>query len=493
MKKSARAALVLFIAVFVQGQERQPLAAPGGKIAPALQRVLAGEAAGKPLHVWVRLRDREAVDPQALTRALEATRAALGDRTLRRRAKVGSGAGLVDVRDLPVDGAALARIASLSVKVRAVSRWLNAVSVEARPDQIRALAAVEEVEGLDAVRSFRREPPFPTSRNPGPAAASHLPRLFPPFRFLYGFGYRQVEQIGVPLLHQSGLTGAGVAVALFDVGFRHSHEAFRTARILAQRDFVMGDDDVQRNLADPADYSDHHGTATWSLLGGYSPGRLIGPAYGADFILAKTEDERSETPAEEDYWVAALEWAESLGADVVSSSLGYTDWYEFPDLDGRTAVITLVADRAAELGVVVVNAAGNERDTAWNHIIIPADGFMVIAAGAVDADGFLASFSSPGPTADGRIKPEVCAMGLWDFIATSEFAYRDLGYTWGSGTSYSTPLVAGVIALLLEAHPDWTPRDVRDALTATASRASAPDNDYGWGIVNGPAANLWKR
>ena len=493
MKKLVQAALVLLAVIFAQGQIPRPSAVSGGKITPTLQRALTGAPAAKPLHVWIHLRDRETGDPKALNRALDETRAALGERVLRRRAKVRSEAGLVDVRDLPVDPATLGRVASLAIRVRAVSRWLNAVSVEARPDQVRALAAIDNVKGLDFVRSFRRNSPIPVSRGRGPETASASLRPFPPFRFLYGFGYRQVEQIGVLPLHQSGLTGAGVTVALFDVGFRHSHETFRTARLLAQRDFVMGDDDVQRNLADPSDYTDDHGTATWSLLGGYSPGRLIGPAYGADFILAKTEDDRSETPVEEDYWVAALEWAESLGVDVVSSSLGYTNWYEFPDLDGRTAVITLAADRAAELGVVVVNAAGNERDKAWGHIIIPADGFKVIAAGAVDSSGYLASFSSPGPTADGRIKPEVCAMGVWNFVATSESAGGDSGYTWGSGTSYSTPLIAGVVALLLEAHPDWTPQDVRDALMSTASRASIPDNDYGWGIINGPAANLWKR
>jgi serine protease AprX len=214
---------------------------------------------------------------------------------------------------------------------------------------------------------------------------------------------------------------------------------------------------------------------------------MAGPAFGADFILAKTEDDRSETPIEEDYWVAGIEWAESLGAEVVSSSLGYTDWYAFKDMDGKTAVTTRAAERASALGVVVVNAAGNERRNAWAHIIAPADGPSVIAVGAVDSAGTIASFSSPGPSSDGRIKPEVCAWGVSNLVAANRTDGGDV-YTRGSGTSYATPLVAGVAALLLEAHRDWTPAQVRAALTGTATNAAKPNNDYGWGIVNAAAA-----
>jgi subtilisin family serine protease len=279
---------------------------------------------------------------------------------------------------------------------------------------------------------------------------------------------------------------------MMDVGFRKTHQAFRSARIIAERDFVMGDNDVQRNPSDSRDYSDAHGTSTWSLLGGFAPGVLVGPAFGADFILARTEDDRSETPVEEDYWAAGIEWAESLGAEVVSSSLGYTDWYQFKDMDGKTAVTTKAAARAAALGVVVVNAAGNERRNAWGHIIAPADGYDVIAVGAVDATGRIASFSSPGPTADGRVKPEVCAMGVNNFVATSGLTTGDGTYVRGNGTSYATPLIGGVVALLLEAHRSWTPKDVRNALMKTANNAAAPNNDFGWGVIDAAAALLYR-
>jgi subtilisin family serine protease len=186
--------------------------------------------------------------------------------------------------------------------------------------------------------------------------------------------------------------------------------------------------------------------------------------------------------------VAGIEWAEGLGAEVVSSSLGYIDWYTFQDMDGVTAVTTKAANRAATLGVVVVNAAGNERGSAWGHIIAPADGLDVIAVGAVDSSGNISSFSSPGPTYDGRTKPEVCALGVNNWIAVNR-ADGTSTYGTGSGTSYATPLVAGVAALLLEIHRDWTPAQVRSALLSSASRSSNPDNDYGWGIVNAASAS----
>jgi hypothetical protein len=211
---------------------------------------------------------------------------------------------------------------------------------------------------------------------------------------------------------------------------------------------------------------------------------LIGPAFGADFALAKTEIKLSETQIEEDNWVAGVEWADDLGADIVSSSLGYQDWYTYEDMDGNTALCTIAADLAVSKGIVVVNSAGNERITTWYHIIAPADGDSVIAVGAVDLQGGLASFSSAGPTFDGRIKPDVVARGVQTYCA-----WANGGYGGASGTSLSAPLVAGVCALLLEIHPDWTPIQVREALWHTASQADDPDNLYGYGIANAAEAS----
>jgi serine protease AprX len=455
------------------------------KLAPDLLKAMASTArTGKPLRVWVYFRDKGETGQASLTTGLEKTRQTLAAHTAWRRSKVRSQANLVDYEDLPVSAAYADQVKDLTLRVRTVSRWLNALSVEAASDQVWTLAALDTVERLDVVRAFRRseasEPAEPAKPEiPGEAAAARNP--------IYGQAFAQLDQINVPALHRQGLSGKGVVVCLLDVGFRWDHEVFRLSRLVRQWDFVFGDADVRQDAVNPNDYSDAHGTATWSLLGGFKFGTMIGPAFGADILLGKTEVGTSETPIEEDYWAAGIEWAESLGAEVVSSSLGYTDWYTFKDMDGKTAVTTKAANRAVSLGVVIVNAAGNERHNAWAHIIAPADGFGVIAVGAVDATGKIASFSSPGPTYDGRIKPEVCAFGVSNWVAAKAKDGGDT-YVTGSGTSYATPLVAGAVALLLEAHRDWTPTQVRDALMKTANNASAPNNDYGWGIVDAAVA-----
>jgi subtilisin family serine protease len=227
-------------------------------------------------------------------------------------------------------------------------------------------------------------------------------------------------------------------------------------------------------------------------VGGFKEGQIVGPAYRASFLLAKTEDTFSETPVEEDNWAAAAEWAEARGADVISSSLGYLD-YDAPftslswaDMNGAKAVSTLAAEKAAERGVVVVVSAGNQGfNPDHNTLGAPADGVHVLTVGAVDPFGRRTSFSSVGPSADQRIKPDVAAQGRLVKAAgpgaVNEYAYVD-------GTSFSCPLTAGVVALLLQAHPTYTVDQVLAVMRSTAGQAAAPDNLLGWGIVNAAAA-----
>jgi subtilisin family serine protease len=207
---------------------------------------------------------------------------------------------------------------------------------------------------------------------------------------------------------------------------------------------------------------------------------LYGPAYLAQFILAKTEDMRSETPIEEDNWVAGMEWADSIGADVISSSLGYSDWYTYEDFDGHTAVTSIAASHAAALGIVVCNSAGNN-GAGVGTINAPADADSMLAIGAVWSDGSIASFSSWGPTYDGRIKPEVCARGVSTVCANPGTTTT---FTTANGTSLSCPLAGGCAAVILSAHPAWTPMQVREALMRTASNRACPNNTYGWGIID---------
>jgi serine protease AprX len=213
---------------------------------------------------------------------------------------------------------------------------------------------------------------------------------------------------------------------------------------------------------------------------------MMGAAFDAEYILAKTEDVSDEQPVEEDWWIEAAEWADSLGAQIISTSLSYTDWYTYEDMDGDTAPITNAADLAVANGIVVVAAAGNAGSSAWRYIGAPADGDSVISVGSVDSLGMRSSFSSQGPTYDGRIKPTVMAMGQADYVADPRGASM---YRRGSGTSFSTPLTAGSIALILEKQPYWLPGNVIDAITSTGTRASNPDSLYGWGILQAQDAS----
>jgi subtilisin family serine protease len=433
--------------------------------------------------VWVYFRDK---GPDATARLQTVT---LSARARTRRALRGSTKG-VTLEDLPLAASYVAEVAGRVTRVRQQVRWLNAMSVEASDDQIASLERLPFVARVDLVRGYRRRADdegagraqatvssMGASR-PGPSAARAA--------FDYGLSAGQLTQIGVPAAHEMGLHGEGVMVAVFDAGFDTlSHEAFAAMSIADRHDFVNGDDDVA-NGRDRGEGS--HGTETLSVLGGWAPGHLIGPAFNATYILAKTEDTSSETPVEEDNWAAAAEWAEAHGADVISSSLGYLTFdpgfpsYTAGDMDGQTAISTRAADLAAERGVVVVISAGNEgSSTLHNTLGAPADGRLVLAVGAVTSSGARAAFSSVGPTADGRIKPDVAAQGV---AVTAAAPGTASAYTSVNGTSFSCPLTAGVVALVLQARPTATVSEIEDVLRATASQAAQPDNLLGWGIVD---------
>ncbi|MGB5137422.1 MAG: S8 family peptidase, partial [Candidatus Zixiibacteriota bacterium] len=300
-----------------------------------------------------------------------------------------------------------------------------------------------------------------------------------PFPPDYGPSFVQMNQIQVPALHDLGYKGEGIRILMLDTGFRVNHPVFAHTDIEATYDFINNDADVDDDLPDSS--QPIHGTQTFSIIGASVEGLMLGVAYEATFLLAKTEIRADEIQAEEDNWVAGIEWGESLGSDVVSSSLGYTDWYDSTDFDGNTAITTRAADIAASLGVIVVNSAGNQQQpgNTGATLIAPSDGDSVISVGAVDLGGQIAGFSSYGPSYDGRIKPDVCAMGVSDAVANPS----SNGLMTASGTSFSCPLVAGAVALLLQAKPEWGYGEIYTALTSTANRSNSPDNVYGYGIV----------
>ena len=406
---------------------------------------------------------------------------AISERAYERRARRGSVA--LNADDLPVYQPYLERLSRHVERIRTVSRWFNAASVEATPSQEAEIARWPEVRAVLPVSTGRRalEPegvPVPRARIGRPDAALPEPAA-------YGESFWQDDRIGVPPLHGRGLSGAGVLVCVIDAGFaRLDHAAFAHLNVVAAWDFVAGS---------PVLVPDSHGAQVLSVLAGEEIGALVGPAYGAEVALARTEIREQEVRVEEDYWIAAVEWADSLGADVITSSVGYNTFddattnHTLAELDG-SSLLTRAADRAVERGIVVVIAGGNERgpfaDLAWQgRITMPADGFHVLAVGATTPDDSLASFSSVGPTADGRIKPDVVAPGTGVVAVDGMTA---TGYTRVSGTSHACPLVAGAAALLLQAHPEWTPSEVAHALAWTAKDLGAvgPDNEFGWGLIN---------
>ena len=416
--------------------------------------------------VWVFFEDKE-LNKKSLNFMLNEVSNKLHYKTKKRRSKVRS-SSMVDIRDIPVSRENIEEIQSTGAIICMESKWLNAVSISASFEQISAMSNLFCVKNIIPVRRGKRKIPNQSHRNF---------KLNRTTQIDYGESHDQLDQINVIDAHSSGYTGQGIRILILDTGYLKDHEAIPNDQIVGEWDFVNNDGETQNEDGDPV--TQHkHGTQTLSILGGRIEGTLYGSAYESEFLLGKTEDESQENPIEEDWYVAGLEWGEENGAEIVSSSLGYIDWYSQEDLNGTTAIITLAVNTAIENGMVVVTAVGNSGS---DGIVAPADAFNVIACGAVNLEGNIAPYSSNGPTSDGRIKPEVCARGVNTFCAgvsnTSAYGYEN-------GTSFSTPLVAGAVACILQAHPDWTPEQIREALLETASNSNSPDNQYGWGIIN---------
>jgi subtilisin family serine protease len=504
-----------------------------------LLQELAGAKSSSFQRTWIFFQDKGTTT----LRPVSQVELGISERALKRRAKVLPPNHLIDQLDLPISETVITQIKQTGVKIRTISRWLNAVSVEATEQQLKVLTALPIVAVSTPVAVFRR-PLIPMTTNsqlykssdnnpvsnpPLPASVSGID---------YGSSATQLTNMKAVDLHAVGVNGTGVLIGMLDDGFNNhrTHNALKNIHVLAEYDFIQRDSNT--SIAQ-GEYSTqgNHGAATLSVVGGYDNSNLIGAAFGASFILAKTEIDSVEIQVEEDNYVEAMEWMERLGVDITSSSLGYYDldpmgFYNPGDVvykmkDGRTAITTRIAAIAARKGVLVVTAVGNEhwgkKDTVsildtltgsvnivWEQknikgindtletgsLVTPADADSIIAVGATSSNGELATFSSTGPTADGRIKPDVVAQGMGVYcvegITTS-------GYEYAQGTSFSTPLVAGAAALIFSAHPELTPMQVREALIQTAvhvnngtsQTATYPNNYYGHGFISVYAAALF--
>jgi len=413
----------------------------------------------------------------------------VSERSLKRRAKVLPQNHLIDFTDIPVNSDYVKKLRKLGIKIKHKSKWLNAVSCYVTKSDLNKLENLRIIKKITEVKKYKkRKIPQPVKKqNTGQISALTSTAAH---TYNYGSSLTQNQVINTVAVHDQGYSGKGILICLMDAGFDHlNHEALKNINIIAAWDFVNNDPDVENGSGQG---EGSHGTSTLSLIGGFKEGQIIGTAFGADYLLAKTENTASETPVEEDNWVAASEWADSIGADVFSTSLGYLTFdtgypsYTYQDMDGNTATITIAADLSVKKGIVVFNSAGNNGyNSSHNTLNAPADGDSVVAIGAVNSSKVRASFSSVGPTFDGRIKPDLMAMGDGTYAASnsSNTSYRSF-----SGTSASCPLAAGVPALMLEKDYSLTPIQIRTILRNTADHSAAPDNLYGWGTIDALAA-----
>jgi serine protease AprX len=470
---------LLLFPLFIKAQAQDE------KVTPLLKKEIISSSEDLQVLIWVFFKDKG----DDVENYISSPEKVVSEKSLKRRGKVLSKTSLIKFEDVPVNQKYINQLISFGFRMKHKSRWFNAVSGYINKARISSIADLPFVNSVDVVQKLKSSNDvYEIEKN------NNQYKILQPegvFSLNYGDSFTQNQQINVPAVHDLGFNGQGVTICMMDAGFnRLSHEVFDSLKIIAAYDFVNNDPDVGDDTTDQGNGT--HGTVTLSAIAGFKEGELIGPAYGADYILAKTENTFSETPVEEDNWIAALEWADSIGVDVTSTSLGYLDYdspfssYTWEDMDGNTMRITIAADLAVQRGIVVVNSAGNNGFNAdHNTLNAPADGDSVISVGAVNSTGVRTSFSSVGPTVDGRIKPDIMAMGS-RVIAASSFS--DVGYTTAGGTSLSCPLAAGAAALILSVNPELTPMQVRDALRSTASRNSSPDNQYGWGIIDALAA-----
>ena len=412
--------------------------------------------------------------------SIDAPEAYLSQRALDRRARLGIG---IDEYDIPVNPQYLQAVADCGAQLLNPSKWLNGVTV-----YTSSTSVIDAINALDFVEVVRYCPSYPEAQLKKEIwLANEMKETNSPtkVRDFYGGAHNQVYQLRVNELHDMGYDGTGVVIAVLDGGFEGTPNQTcfdnmrEEGRLLGVRDFVYGSTTVYSQST--------HGTSCLSTIGAYDPNNMVGTAPKASFYLIHTEDGNSETIVEEYNWVSGAEYADSLGVDVCSTSLGYIDFddnmaqwnHPFEHFDGHTAPMTIGAEIAASRGMICLTSAGNEGGGTCT-LGIPADAEHILTVGAVKADGTRADFSSVGPTYDGRIKPDVLAMGEDTYVASGYGSWWP--YYNGSGTSFSCPVMAGAVACLRQAFPSASVQEICDVVRQCGNRADNPDSYYGYGI-----------
>lgn len=402
----------------------------------------------------------------------------LSQRALDRRTAQGIS---LSVQDAPMHQPYIDQVSlATGITVMAKSKWMNALHIRGELSDIQNLGNLAFVDHIDfANRSLNSTSKIGSTPKTGSSVINKFQDIQADYN--YGNSITQVQMLNTQWLHQQNFTGSGKVVAIMDAGFPgvDTQDPFQRLRdnnlILGGYDFVNRDENP---------YSGYqHGTQVLSSMAGFVEGQLVGTAPDAHYYLFKTEDTLEENPVEESYWVEALEMADSLGVDVVNTSLGYFTYdtpsysYTYSDMNGQVSFASRAADIAFSKGMICVVSAGNTGNSANPNIGVPADAATVLTVGAVNSTETKAGFSSIGPSADGRIKPDVMALGV-----SATVAAQNGDIIVNNGTSFASPILAGSVASLWSAFPNKTNTEIIQLVKASADRFSNPNNNYGYGI-----------
>ena len=423
---------------------------------------------------WVYLKDK----PSSVT-YLATPLTMLSQRALDRRTRQSIA---LDSKDVPVEATYYSQIKSATgITVLAKSKWLNAIHVQGTQTNIKNLkitfSFVDEIEfannSLNAKGKVMQRSSDTKKKNKFAEIST---------TFNYGNATNQIEMLKGDYLHQQGFTGDGMYIAVIDAGFPNVNTLAAFKRLRDNNQILGGYDFVNRSTNFYAGHN--HGTNVLSDIGGYIDGQFVGTAPDASFYLFRTEDAANEVPLEESLWVEAAERADSLGVDVINTSLGYTTFdnanynYSYADMDGKTTFISRGAEIGASRGMILVNAAGNEGNDPWKYMGAPADATSVFTVGAVNATETIASFSSFGPTSDNRVKPDVLAHGQSVYVIN----HISGSPITSNGTSFSSPIMTGVVACFWQAFPNLTNAQIMQRIRESADRYSNPHEQYGYGV-----------
>ena len=398
----------------------------------------------------------------------------LSSKSIERRKKMNIA---IQAQDLPVNPSYLDQLKSSGATLIFPLKWINGALIQLKPSELAKMLKMDNVKGLywnfPADSSANNQ--IKSTANSGTKLSNADPD--------YGSSLTQLSQLGIDVMHSKGFRGENTLITLLDNGFLNADQVPYLQAIFTEKR-VLGTLTTSPSLKSVYE-GGSHGTNVLSTIAGQSPGKLFGTAYLANFAMVQTEEDNSELIVEEANWLRGAEWADSLGTDVLSSSLGYSEFdnlkqnHTYADMNGRTTLVSKAAVWASQKGIICTISAGNEGTNAWKYISAPADADSILSVGAVDRSGLKASFSSLGPSFDKRIKPDVSSMGLGTVVGSTTGTIAT-----SNGTSFSAPLMAGFAAGMVQANPRNSSWQIMDAIRKSGNQASKPDNLLGYGIPN---------